>query len=225
MADKCCGGRVAHIHVSPLAPSFISKWTERICNRGHICFSLLCILNKSCDECTFQFIHCGIRKWIICLPIPSRPSAWDPSVLGRPTTCAYKSMHGGSRAVAMVFVVCGRTCCRFDVWPTIYLQSCAMPIVRIESGLVWSLQLRFMVQFTITLKIQLSFCSTFAVEWWCHKDRSTDQSSHIVVVIRSRYYIRDESALCSLCRGGLTYSTSCLAVLPPGATTCWLSGH
>lgn len=107
--------------------------------------------------------------------------------------------------MAMV-VVCGRTCCRFDVWPTIYLQSCALPIVRIESGLVWSLQLRFMVQFTITLKIQLSFCSTFAVEWcwsWCHKNRST--------IIRSRYYIYGMKALSVHC---VVWWTHLLYLLP-----------
>lgn len=128
------GWRVAHIHVSPLAPSFISKWTERICNRGHICFSLLCILNKSCDECTFKFIHCGIRKWIICLrvlhPIPQHET--HPSLVSRQLVPINRCTVVDPMAMV---VVCGRTCCRFDVWPTIYLQSCAMPIVRIESGL------------------------------------------------------------------------------------------
>lgn len=56
-----------------------------ICRRGHICFCLcpclplFCILYKSCDECTFQFIHCGIRKWIIHTP-SQKPN--PPTVLG-----------------------------------------------------------------------------------------------------------------------------------------------
>lgn len=77
------------------------------------------------------------------------------------------------------------------------------PLSLLESP-VRSLQLRFMVQFTITFKIQLSFCSTFAFPLLnCprHKDRPlTDDRTNEIV--------------------GSTLPPSL-----PRATTCWLSGH
>lgn len=140
-----------------------------ICSPGHICFSSpplpMCIFNKSCDECTFQFIHCGIRKWIICPvadnnthnPSPHPPTfILQPNVLDvvisarRSVVCplnAYKSM--------------ARTCCR-SIQQSIHNLAQRRLLesnLAVDCGV---LQLRFMVQFTITLKIQLSFCSTFA---------------------------------------------------------------